>query len=156
MRFSRKLPLLGILCTVAIVSTLSSGANNRAEQVPAPHSTTDAVDPDFAGFSQAHPLSPRMEEIRGAFAREKESLLTLQSQLDAVGTDADALRLIDEIRQVKLQTQVDILHIQARHARLAGNEEAALRIEDALKGMDAPTPPPVRQQRSAPDAPSGQ
>lgn len=78
-------------------------------------------------------LSPAMQEIRAELAREQEALAELRARLDRAPDARAALAIEHEIAAVKQGCEVEILRIQARHARLAGDEERARDIELAVE-----------------------
>lgn len=86
------------------------------------------------------PSSPEMLEIGRAVTAERARLAELEARLRDTADDSAALSLLREIEQVKQGTEVEILRIQAKHARLAGREAQAQEIEAVVTQIQAPAP----------------
>jgi len=98
---------------------------------------------------QANPL---MQQIRVVMASSDLQLDQLQTRLDSETNNRSALEIIKQMEQVKVQTELDILAMQAGFARQNGREEVALEIEGAMELMTAPRPERQPVDRPASDA----
>jgi len=94
-----------------------------------------------------------MQEIRNVLAQEQAALAALQEDLKSAPTEQDALRVLRAIDQRKQDTEIAVLRIQERHARLSGDEDAATRVEQAIRRILNPEPmaisPEARQESEA-------
>jgi hypothetical protein len=106
----------------------------------------DLLDPERRG------ANPLMESIDRVVADADLRLAELQARLDRETDDLAALEIVRSMEQVKIQTELDILAVQASFARQNGREDIAQDIEGAITRMT--TPRPVRQpvDRPAPGA----
>ena len=94
--------------------------------------------------------SPMIMEIRAALEQSQAEVAELAAR---VATAAPAAReaLQQQISTLKQQLELDILAIQVRHARAAGNEALAQEIEAAIATIQSPPPPePPAVPRPAP------
>jgi hypothetical protein len=89
------------------------------------------------------PLSPMMLEIQGALAEQQRQVAALDARFVEATDEAAALAIQRQIEQVKQDTELAILAIQARHARAAGDENLAQSIEAAIAAIQNPPPPPA-------------
>jgi hypothetical protein len=85
-------------------------------------------------------LSPEMLEIEQALTAERARLAELEARLRNKAEEVVVLSLLREIEQVKQDAEVEILRIQAKHARLAGREAQAQEIEATVMQILAPVP----------------
>ena len=95
-------------------------------------------------------LSPMMLQISNACADEQAALAKLQTRLETATGESEILAVIREIEEVKIQTEIRILEIQADFARQEGNIEKAELIEAAIEEIIAGPPAGVPQPRQAP------
>jgi hypothetical protein len=84
--------------------------------------------------------SAEMLEIELVINSERARVTELAARVRDLGDDAAALAVQLEIEQIKQGTEIEILRIQAKHARLAGREAQATAIEAALAQMLSPAP----------------
>lgn len=96
--------------------------------------------------------NPMMDQIEAVIAAADIRLTEMKTRLDTEAGNADALELIKGMEQVKIQAELDILAVQAGHARATGRTDIAQEIEQAITEMT--TPRPVRQPVERP-APAG-
>ncbi len=88
-----------------------------------------------------NPTSPMMNEIRVLMDVSRGEVAELVL-LAANTTDREASQAIQmEISTIKQQAELDILAIQARYARSAGNAELALQIEASIAAIISPPAP---------------
>ena len=136
MRQSITVQLLSVAVIMAAMPLLT-GAGPAEEPGGA---TNEIVMPDQP-LKPATTASPLMEEINAAIATGEELLAALNLQLKSASSETEALRLLEAIHLQKQDTEINILRIQERYARLAGDTEAAdklnLAVDDILN-------PPVR------------
>jgi len=117
--------------------------------------------PDSAGAFAALPASPApavlprartplRADLQGVLDREQQQLATLEVELRAT---PDAMRSLDvqrRIEKLKQQTEVELLKVQAAHARRAGNAALADRFDEAIARITQPRPRLEPQARPAP------
>lgn len=82
-----------------------------------------------------------MQEIDEALAACRARVADLTARLRETTADETALALQRDIEQAKRETELDVLRIQAKHARLAGRDAQADAIEAELARMTAPAVP---------------
>ena len=111
----------------------------------------DAVEAAKAAGAE---LSPMMAEIQATMQASRAEVADLAARAVAAPDAETRQALQGQITQLKRQAELDVLAIQARHARTAGNEELASQIEAAIASIESPAAPtapaeprpaPVRQ-----------
>lgn len=102
--------------------------------------------------SQRQVPNPLMDRINVVISVADMRLAELKVRLDGETNNTTALEIIRSMEQIKVQTELDILAVQAGYAHETGREEIVLEIEGAIAEMT--TPRPVRQpvDRPAPHA----
>lgn len=95
--------------------------------------TTPAPAPTAA--LQRRPTSPLLTDISAALTAERAQLERLEAEVRRTSDSKVALALQRQISQVKQNTEIELLRIQARHARLAGHVLVAEQIESAVREM---------------------
>lgn len=126
-----------------MVSPATAAAVTGPAGLAAPDAAaTGAAVPGGPRERARRPLSPLAAELAQALEAERRALVALQARFDAALDEQAALAVQREIDRLKASTEVTLLRIQARHARLRGREAAARRIESAIEGLLQP--PPVR------------
>jgi hypothetical protein len=100
-------------------------------------------------------LSPEMAAIREALAAGQARVDELEARLVAASGDEAALAVMRAIEQAKQDTEIEVLRIQAEHARLAGRETQAQEIEAAITQMLEPGTTPTATVRPDPPANDG-
>jgi len=119
--------------------------------VPAANDTDQPQDPakviDVLGTS-----SPMMNEIKTTMDISRGEIAELLVSISASSDFSAKQAAQDQIATIKIQVELDILAIQARYARSAGNEELALQIDAAIEAITSPPAPvaPV-ENRPAPE-----
>jgi hypothetical protein len=106
--------------------------------------------------SAAPVLSPLMLEIQAALAAEQARVADLEARFAAAADEASALAIQKEIEQIKVETELSILRLQAEHARQEGRVEQAAQIEAAIAEMMNPRPAGIPIERPAPTQGSDQ
>ena len=91
-----------------------------------------------AGQALARELSPMMVEIESAMEATRLEVADLKLQYEAAVSDEQAMEIMREVARVKRESRVELIHIQLRHARLAGNEELVTQLEEVIARMTAP------------------
>lgn len=136
MRFQRySIPLL---LTVVLLAVATPAALRAAEETAAP-----APKPRLAK------ASPMMAEIRAVLDEERAALRSLNERFRAAKDPDAAIALQREIARVKLDAEVAVLRVQAKHARAAGRADVAASLETAIEQMLAPAAPPPSAPRPA-------
>lgn len=118
-------------------------AEQAAGQLVFEPTAAGALPPAVAGARSAEML-----EIEQAITAERALVTDLTARLRGLADDAAALAVQLEIERTKQGLEIEILRIQAKHARLAGREAQAVAIEADLAQMLAPA-------SALPAAPSG-
>jgi hypothetical protein len=106
--------------------------------------------PAAEATAAARVLSPLMVEIQAVLADEQTKVAELQARLEAATDDHAALALQKEIEQIKVETELNILRLQATYARNEGRIEQAAEIEAVIAEMLSPRPVGVPIERPAP------
>ena len=115
-------------------------------------SNVQAAEPDAAKATDT--LAVEVQELRD---HQRTALADLQARLIAATDPADSDLILQEMKQVKRGGEIELMSIQARHARLRGHDELALDIERNIRRLLDPeslrTPlNPVQQPASDTDA----
>ncbi len=85
-------------------------------------------------------LSPCQQAIRALLDREAAQLAELDARLPGAADEGAVLALQREIEQVKQETELQVMRVQADFARREGRTAQADQIEAALAEMAAPRP----------------
>jgi len=112
----------------AELKALENGEPALPESVPAP---------------AERPLSPMMIEIQGVLAEQQRQVGALDARFAETTSEVAALAVQQEIEQIKQNAELEILAIQARHARVAGDEDLAQSLDAAIATIQNPPPPPA-------------
>jgi len=91
-----------------------------------------------ADMAPARELSPMMEEIQAAMEATRLEVADLKLQYETAGSDGQAMEIMREVARVKRDGRVEMMRIQLRHARLAGNDELIIQLEEIIIRMTAP------------------
>ena len=94
-------------------------------------------------------LSPMMQEIQAAIEQGRAQNEELESRAAVAGDEESILAIQRQIEELAQATELEILGIQARHARLAGRDEIADKIEQDI--ADIQNPPVVRVRLERPE-----
>jgi hypothetical protein len=124
---------------------------------------TDPANPT----SERHPatanqrkLSPMAAEMQQAIRMERDGLRRLHARFQQTSDPHAALAIQREIEALKVGTELELLRIQANHARREGRVEAAKRIETVIEQILNPVVPKAPADMSRPrpghDAPQEQ
>lgn len=90
------------------------------------------------------PLSPMMVEIEAALAAGDAAVATLAERAAQAADETSRQAIMVQIAAQKQATELNILAIQAAHARRAGNDALAAQIDAemvAITNPPAPVPP---------------
>ena len=111
----------------------------------------DAID-GLKSLPEQTQASPMITEIQAVLETNRLEIADLAAQGPAYpGHEADQA-LQKQIAQLKQQAELDILAIQARYARAAGNEDLAQQIDAAIAAIISPPAPAAPAEvRPAPD-----
>ncbi len=107
-----------------------------------------AVEAQKSGAAPAP--TPLMVEIQAVFADERARVAELEARLTPSLDEGAALALRHQIEQIKIETELNILRLQAEHARREGRDEQAAAIDAAVAEMLSPRPAGVPSERPAP------
>lgn len=83
-------------------------------------------------------LSPMMTEIKAAIETARLEVAELKFQYEAAVDDRAAMEIMREVARVKRESRVGMMRIQLRYARLDGNDELAVELEEIVTKMTAP------------------
>jgi len=97
-------------------------------------------------------LRPMTMEINAVLEQSRLQVSTLQDRFDNEPNAEAAVVIVRQMEKVKINAELDILRVQVRYARTAGNEELAQKIEASLTKMTTPAPRREPVDRPAPDA----
>jgi len=151
MRRALSVPGIVIACLLLAITAVADTAQNTPAGGPAPAADGAASAQRERPTAAEQRLSPQMREIQAALAQEHRAIQEILSELEAADDEDAAMELLARLHDVKRDTEVEILRIQARHARLAGREELAREIDAAIERLLAPPPTPVPQERAVPE-----
>lgn len=93
--------------------------------------------------------SPMMIEIRAVLDGERTALKSLNERFRAAKDPDAAIAIQREIARVKLDTEVEVLRVQVKHARAAGRADVAASLETAIQQILEPSTPPPAAPRPA-------
>lgn len=139
-----------------VVVPAGSGAAGSGAPGPGA-STPGAPTPAPAATTPRAAATPMHAEIQQSLEAEQAELVRLQTSIEQTTDLAAGLQLQQQIESVKLRTQVDILRIQARYARVAGKTATAEELDEIIEKLTRPPAPGIpvdRPQPAAPAAPS--
>jgi len=144
MRRRTAIVLVGLLVVASALAVVAKQESAPANPVPQPVAgeQLSAID---------RPLTPTMKEIRSVFDAEKEALAVLDARLRSASTESEVMGVIKEIERVKVETELEILSVQAVYARRAGRIEQAQKIEAEIQRMRAGPPRAAQQPRALSD-----
>jgi hypothetical protein len=128
-----------------------AGAVKVAPVAPASAEAPAPVEEAAAPAVPKRPLSPMMTEIRALLDADAEQVAALRQRIAKASSPEEALVLQRQIEQLKLDTEVSLLRVQAKHARAAGRTEVASRLEAAISEL---LNPPKIQAPAARPVPS--
>lgn len=136
MRFRIAAPAM-LLIAVALC-----GAARAAEETVAPAASAEKA-------PRVAKSSPMMVEIRAVLDGERAALRPLNERFRAAKDPDAAIAIQREIARVKLDTEVAVLRVQAKHARAAGRADVAASLETAIQQILEPSAPPPATPRPA-------
>jgi len=91
-----------------------------------------------AGEKSTRVLSPMMVEINAAIETARLEVAELKLRHEAAVDDKTAMEIMGEVIRVKRESRVEMMRIQLRYARLAGNDELIAELEEIVEKMTAP------------------
>lgn len=83
-------------------------------------------------------LSPMMLEITAAMESARLQVADLKRRHDAAINDEEAMALAREAARIKRESRIEMMRIQLRYAREAGNDELVIELEEVVTRMTAP------------------
>ncbi len=98
-------------------------------------------------------LSPRMREIQVAVEEARAMRERLEERQARAASAAEADALQKELVVLKTDTEIRLLQVQAKYARLAGRPEQVARIERAIEHRLHPPQPILRAEPAGSDLP---
>lgn len=163
MRISKLYPrvgatLLALSITVPMASAQSTAKvpqSSGSATVLAP-SVEEAIPSVGARPKARRPVNPLYPRIAAMLETEREQLAALRTRKAGTRDDEMAMAIQREIEQIKTQTELGILRLQAEHARKQGKAAVAEGIEAAIRQMTQPAQrlQPMSRPAPATDSPS--
>ncbi len=93
-------------------------------------------------------LSPMMTEIMASMEAARLEVTDLRLRYEATTDNETAMEIMREVARVKKESRVEMMRIQLRYARLDGNDELVIKLEEIVAKMTAPPVKGVPIQRS--------
>jgi arginine/lysine/ornithine decarboxylase len=136
-RFWAAIGLLGLLL---IPPPAYPNDPTSSERAPRDAGTAEASTGQVPGLLKAprETLSPRLLEIRDRLETDQAQLEKLAAAYQEAGSGQEALRIQRQIHELKTGTEIAVLEIQLRYARLESDTIAATRLEAELEEMRNP------------------
>jgi hypothetical protein len=127
--------LIALLCLPALLAARSHGPDEAKppEPVQAEPAVPVALDPAANPEpTTVRPLSPLMSAIQSLWEARLVEVVALKERLQNASDHAAALAILHEIEALQASTEIEILRLQADHARREGREADAQAIETAI------------------------
>ncbi len=146
------LPMAGLALALA-VPTFAAETTGAADKTATPAVTET---PAAAGSVPASPKkaavrrSPLALALQATLDREAETMAALQVRLAATRDGETAFALQKQMEQLKFDTEIALLQVQADHHRIGGRVAAAEQLEAVIRDMKAPPRAFAPIQRPAP------
>lgn len=96
--------------------------------------------------------SPLMTAIDAVMQNSRDRIVLMQADLEKQADPDAALAIQKQIENLKVETELNILRLQADDARARGDEELAQEIDESITFMTTPQPKKTPVDRPAPDA----
>jgi hypothetical protein len=96
--------------------------------------------------------SPLMTAIDAIMLDSRDRIVLLRANLEKQGNPDEAMAIQRQIEDLKVETELNILRLQADHARARGDEELARSIDESITFMTTPRAKKAPVDRPAPDA----
>ena len=142
-------------CWVLLVCLFSFPVSASEEPVGQPGEEggleQDATSKSGAECPPTAQPSPMMRQIQDVLDMQQTTVAQLEDRFQAVTDEATALAIQREIRAILIQTELDILRIQADFARREGRDAVVRAIEISIERMISPPPPQAPTDRPAPE-----
>ena len=100
----------------------------------------ETIDPAAVPMNE-QPMSPMIAEINAALEISHAQVAELTTRAAETPDPSGNLAIQQQIAELKQQAELDILAIQARYARAAGNLELAQQIDEAIAAISSPPAP---------------
>jgi hypothetical protein len=143
-RRASSFPYAVLLITVLCLPAMLAAGGDGPDKTKAPEGVTAtpvAADPVVTPEpAAARPLSPLMSAIQDLWQARQSEIAALKEQLRSMSDHAAALAIVQEIEALQASTEIEILRLQADHARREGREAAAQAIEAAITEQLNPSP----------------
>ncbi len=122
---------LSLLVLVLFREPLSAyqDAESGREELAAPVGLL-ALDPERVAA-----LPPLQKDLHEVLVRERDVLETLEAQLLGLKDPRRVIEVQRQIQSTKQETERELLGVQAHHARLAGDEAMARRLEELVEAL---------------------
>jgi hypothetical protein len=141
---------LWIAFTVVVVCSATGSAYGSPTPTNEPRHERVTLEADATAIAPSAEerawRSARNEEMQARQQQRDAEIELLHAQLAAGPTPLQAHAIHQQIARIKVETELDLFEIQARFARLAGDEDGARRIEEfvaarreALRGAASTT-----------------
>lgn len=139
---------LWIAITVAVVCSATGSAHGSSISTNEPRHERVTLEADAIATTPSAEerawRAARNEEMQARQQQRDAEIELLHAQLAAGPTPLEAHAIHQQIARTKVETELDLFEIQARFARLAGDEDGARRIEEFVatrrEALRAPAP----------------
>jgi len=138
---SPAIPLLALACGLVPVGAANAGPSPETADeavVETPHGPSTPAPAPSRGSWARFPTRLMVAEMRHVLEDERDAVAALSANLAQAEDPEAAARIQVEIERIKVETELTLLHIQARYARSEGRYEVAERIEAAIEAMTHP------------------
>ena len=135
--------LVALLCLPALLAARSHGPDEikSPESVQAEPVAPVALDPAASPEPTiVRPLSPLLNAIQSLWEARLVEVVALKERLRNASDHAAALTILHQIEALQASTEIEILRLQADHARREGREADAQAIEAAITEQLNPSP----------------
>ena len=144
--------LFAVLLSVAPAA--ASAQSSVAAETPAPAATATVslapVAPTMESLVPADRMSPMVTELFAAMDGQRTRVRALRTELAATRDSRRALELQRSIALAKRDLELQLLRIQAGHARREGRVQVAAGLEAAITALTAPAETREPAPRPAP------
>lgn len=83
-------------------------------------------------------ISPMMLEIQANFDASRAEVAALLKRHEAAISSEEKMEILREAAEVKRESRIEMMRIQLRYARQAGNDELIAELEEIIAQMTAP------------------
>lgn len=129
---------VAVVASTLTVPAFAAENTPAAQTVAAPIVETPAAGTAAPAPARTRQRSPLSVAIAAALETEKQAMAALETQLAATKDAATIAAINGQIEQLKIDSEVQLLTLQAVHHRGAGRTAVAEQLEAAIRDMKAP------------------